>query len=161
LSQFSELARLNERALLRVFLISPWITASDPEFPPLARLLTSVRNAGARISVLTRRPDKASHLAAIQLIASLAHSEVLYLDTLHAKLYLLECNQLRVAMLGSPNFTVEGDTVHRELAVEVRSVHDSDAASAFIQDLFLFARELMADNRAHFRKRYGEETATA
>ncbi len=160
LSRFADLAHLSERDLLRVFVVSPWVVSDeDSDYGPLVRLLSSVRSAGARLSVLTRTPDKASHLHAVEMCVKMPQSEVLYLDSLHAKLYLLESNGLRAAMIGSPNFTPQGDRMHRELAVEVRSIKDSDAGAMLVQDLFLFARELMSDSTARFRKRFGDRIA--
>jgi len=98
----------------------------------------------------------ASHARAVTLCEEVQRSEVLYLDSLHAKLYLLESNGLRAAVIGSPNFTPHGDRVHRELAVEVRSIRDSDASAMLVEDLFLFARELMTDPAAKFKKRFAD-----
>jgi len=154
LSRFAELAHHCERDLIRVFLVSPWVVSgADKDFVPLVRILESVRVAGARLSVLTRTPTIASHARAVALCEETIHSETLYLDSLHAKLYLLESNLLRAAMIGSPNFTPSGDRVHRELAVEIRSIKESDAGAMLIEDLFLFARELMSDPAATFHKR--------
>jgi phosphatidylserine/phosphatidylglycerophosphate/cardiolipin synthase-like enzyme len=154
LTRFADLAHHCERGLLRIYLVSPWIVAGDSrEFTALNRVLQSVRVAGARLSVLTRSPDLASHQRAVNLCSALPLSEVLYLDSLHAKLYLLESNGLRAAMIGSPNFTIHGDQVHRELAVEVRSIRDSDPAAQLVEDLFLFAREIMSDRATKVHKR--------
>lgn len=156
LTRFADLARLNERRLRRVFIISPWIGASgDSEFVPLVRTIVSAQQAKAKISVLTRRPDKSSHQSAVAAVSRLDQSEVLYLDSLHAKLYLLECNGLRVAIFGSPNFTTHGDQEWRELAVDVRSTGEADPAARFISDLFAFGRDLMSDRAAYFHKRLG------
>lgn len=142
--------------MLRVFLVSPWIVAAEgSEFTALGRLLESIRVAGARLSVLTRTPEQANHSRAVALCAQSPHSEILFLDSLHAKLYLLDSNGLRAAMIGSPNFTPSGDLRHRELAVEIRSVRDSDPAGMLVEDLFLFAREVMTDRNAVFHKRFG------
>ena len=46
---------------------------------------------------------------------------IVYLPSLHAKLYLVKDSGQRVAMFGSPNMTVTGDRQNVELAVEVRS----------------------------------------
>lgn len=155
LSRFAELAHLSESRLLRIFLVSPWIISNDArDFAPLVQLLQSVTAAGARLSVLTRTPDKTAHSRAVKLCEETPMTEVLYLDSLHAKLYLLESNDLKAAMIGSPNFTPHGDRVHRELAVEIRSVNEADAGAMLVQDLFHFARELMADRSAVFHKRF-------
>ena len=160
LSRFADLVHHSERNLLRVFVVAPWVVSGESrDFPPLVRLLSSIRNAGARLTVLTRTPLTAAHSRAIDLCAKTPHSEILYLDSLHAKLYLLESNGLRAATIGSPNFTPHGDRVHRELAVEVRSIKDSDAGAMLVEDLFLFARELMSDPAARFHKRFADRVS--
>lgn len=154
LTRFADAAKAHERSLLRAFIISPWIVVREKrDFPPFARLITSVRESGARLTVLTRTPDRASHVEAVSLISQLPRAEILYLDALHAKLYLLECNGFRIAMVGSPNFTPEGDQEHRELAVEIRSGKESNPASTLVRDLFSFAVELMSDEAARIHKR--------
>jgi len=157
LSRFADLVHICEPRLLRVFLVSPWVVSTESEdFPPLVRLLLSVRKSRARLTVLTRTPGTTAHSNAVTLCERTPRSETLYLDSLHAKLYLLEANGLRAAMIGSPNFTPHGDRVQRELAVEVRSITDSDDAAALVEDLFLFARELMTDPSARFHKRFAD-----
>ncbi len=154
LTRFADAARAHEESLLRAFVVSPWIVGREKrDFPPFARLLATIRASGARLTVLTRSPDKASHLEAVNLISQIPRAEIVYLDSLHAKLYLLECNGFRIAMLGSPNFTPEGDKEHRELAVEIRSGKESDAAGILVRDLFAFAVELMSDESARILKR--------
>jgi hypothetical protein len=154
LTCFADAARANEGSLVRAFLVSPWIVARDGrEFPAFARLIATLRASEARVTVLTRAPDKAGHLEAIRLLSTLAQVEILFLDNLHAKLYLLECNMLRIAMLGSPNFTLEGDREWRELAVEIRSTRESDAAALLVRDLFGYALDLISDEGARVHKR--------
>lgn len=156
LSHFANLVRLNERQLLRVFIISPWIVSPENnEFRPLAQVALSVRTAKARLSVLSRSPTSTSHSAALSLLQNTPNSELLYLESLHAKLYLVECRTLKAAVFGSPNFTPQGDREYRELAADIRAVRSTDPSSEFVDDLFLFARELMADRSARFQQRLG------
>jgi phosphatidylserine/phosphatidylglycerophosphate/cardiolipin synthase-like enzyme len=154
LSYFADLAKAFERSLIRMYLVSPWIVLHESrEFPALARALSAVRQSGARLTTVTRTPVEASHARAVDLIAAIPEAEIVFLDSLHAKLYLLDCNGARIAMVGSPNFTPQGDHQHRELAVLVRSSRDSDAASLLARDLFDFALELMSDPSAKIHKR--------
>lgn len=156
LTRFGQLVRLTEPNLLRVVIVSPWIVTAEPHLPPLIQIVAAAQSSKARLTVLTRKPDKVRHQDAIDYIATVEGAEILFHNSLHAKLYLLEANGLRVAMMGSPNFTPEGDALHRELAIQVRSTREGDAADALVKDLFLFAREIMADGNAHFYKRVGD-----
>jgi hypothetical protein len=157
LSKFAETARLNQSGLLRAFLISPWIVVNgDEEFTPLIKLILAAKESGARLTVITRPPTLAGHDKAIKLIARLVKAEILFMRNLHAKLYLLECNGLRAGMFGSPNFTPYGDKRNVELAADVRSVRSTDLAAQFLDDLFVFARELMSDPDVRIVKKLGE-----
>jgi phosphatidylserine/phosphatidylglycerophosphate/cardiolipin synthase-like enzyme len=159
LTRFAELAHHCGRQLRRIYVVSPWIiSARNEDFIPLVQILQAVRESGARLSVLTRSPEGANHERAIRLCDEVPQSETLYLDSLHAKLYLLEANGLRAAMIGSPNFTPHGDSVHRELAVEIRSIKDADPGSMLIDDLFAFAREVMSERAAKVHKRLAVPT---
>lgn len=72
------------------------------------------------------------------------------LDNLHSKLFLFESRWLRVAMVGSPNFTPNADESNRELAIEVRSTRETDSSAALINELSAYARDLMCDDLASF-----------
>lgn len=154
LTAFAEVVRLCTPDLLRIFLISPWIVSkAASDFVPLSSIIAAAQSSGAKLSVLTRTPAYESHHQAVERCRQLPNCEVLFLDSLHAKLYLLQSRYLRVAMMGSPNFTPSGDRVHRELALELRSVKDSDASAALIDDLFLYGRDLMSDRDARVSQR--------
>jgi hypothetical protein len=156
MSRLAHTVRTYERTLRRIILISPWMgSPARNAFPPLAQVIVCAQSAKALLTVLTRRPDKVNHAAAVAALATITTSEVLFLNSLHAKLYLVECEGLRVALFGSPNLTPEGDSLYRELAVDVRSTRESDASGEFVADLFAFARDLMTDPSATFYKRRG------
>jgi len=157
LTRFADLTRLNKARLLRAYIVSPWIVAPEvDEFVPLVTTILSIRESRARLTVVTRPPDQAGHQRALNLLAKLPQVEILFLKSLHAKLYLLECNGLRAGLFGSPNFTPQGDTENLELAADIRSVRSSDIAAEFLENLFGFVRELMADSDSRFFKRVGE-----
>ena len=154
LTRFTNAARAYERSLIRAFLISPWIVARSPgEFPAFGRLISTLQASKARVTVLTRTPDNAGHHAAVELLSRLSQVEIFFLDSLHAKIYLLECNTFRLAMVGSPNFTLQGDSEWRELAVEVRSGRQADVAAQLVRDLFGYAVDLISDDAARVHKR--------
>ena len=157
LTRFAELLRLNKARLLRAYIVSPWIIAPEvDEFIPLMSTILAVRESKARLTIVTRPPDHAGHQRALQLLAKLPQAEILLLNSLHAKLYLMECNGLRAGLFGSPNFTPQGDTDNLELAADIRSVRSSDIAGEFLENLFGFVRELMADPNSRFMKRVGQ-----
>jgi phosphatidylserine/phosphatidylglycerophosphate/cardiolipin synthase-like enzyme len=79
--------------------------------------------------------------------------EVMFSAQLHAKLYILECDGFRYAMLGSANLTRRADNKNRELAVEFRTTctNRSDPVAAMIDELLVFAYELMSDEAAQLQ----------
>jgi phosphatidylserine/phosphatidylglycerophosphate/cardiolipin synthase-like enzyme len=56
------------------------------------------------------------------MLAAHPYSTQYHCRTLHSKLYLLECDSLVYALLGSPNLTDAAARKNRELAVEFRDL---------------------------------------
>lgn len=105
------------------------------------------------IRLLTRPPRDSWHAEAIQLLRENTDSEIMFSAQLHAKLYILECDGFRYAMLGSPNLTRRADRKNRELAVELRTTCTSpcDEVAGMINELLVFAYELMSDEEAQLQ----------
>lgn len=149
LSRFAHLVQSVRGGLFHVTIVSPWIVKDpDRDFPPLANVLIAVHQSGARARVLTRPPSMEGHEEALRLCSETRGVEVLTLPALHAKLFLFESRYLRVALVGSPNFTPSGNELNRELAIEVRSTQESDIAADLIRDLRLYSQDLMCDDDA-------------
>jgi hypothetical protein len=141
LTHFAELVSVYSRSLRRAWIISPWITATD-NFYALNLVVGTLEQSRASLTVVTRAAEKVNHQAALRTVMSLAQAEVYVLPHLHAKLYMLECEGFRAALLGSANFTEEGDQQLVEIVADVRSSRESDPAARFIADLFGFAVDL-------------------
>lgn len=153
LSTLSDVAFANKYRLRRMWLISPWITATDHKADPLYRLIEAYRVRHCVIRLLTRPPRDAWHIEAVQLLRTNTSCEIMFSAQLHAKLYILECDGFRYAMFGSPNLTRRADSKNRELAIELRTTFSSptDAASAMMNELLVFAHELMSEDEAQLQ----------
>lgn len=147
LSRLGDVAFANRHRLRRMWLISPWITAGDSKCDPLALLIEACSYRRCAVHLLTRPPRELWHSKAIQVLRSNTNPVVLFDPQLHAKLYILECDGFRYAMLGSPNLTRRANTENRELAVEFRttSTSGSDDVALMIDELLSFARALMCE----------------
>jgi phosphatidylserine/phosphatidylglycerophosphate/cardiolipin synthase-like enzyme len=153
LSTLSDVAFANKYRLRRMWLISPWITATDHKEDPLHRLIEAYQVRRCVIRLLTRPPRDSWHIEAVQLLRDNANCEIMFSPQLHAKLYILECDGFRYAMLGSPNLTRRADSKNRELAIELRTTlsSPSDEVSAMMNELLVFAYELMSDEEAQLQ----------
>ena len=141
LTHFADMASVYHRSLRHVWVVSPWITTSE-SFYALNVLMNVIERSHALLTVVTRRPEKPNHQAAFNAIMSLPQAEIFLIRHLHAKLYLLECDGLRGALIGSANFTLEGDSELVEVVADVRTSRESDDAAQFTKDLLEFARDL-------------------
>jgi len=141
LTHFANMVSVHSRSLRHAWIVSPWITTTE-SFYALNVTIGVIQTSRAQLSVVTRPPDKPNHRAAVVALEALAQTEIFYLDQLHAKLYLMECDGLRAALIGSANFTEEGDTELVEVVADVRSSRETDDAARFTRELFDFAREL-------------------
>lgn len=145
---FAEVAFANRRRLRRVWLISPWLSPSPGKYDFLSLIVEAAKTAGSQLTLLTRPPGDAWHKNAINILSAVPRPLVFYHPDLHAKLYLLECDGFRYAMLGSPNLTKRGQSENRELAVEFRSTafQAADKVSSMISELKSYAIWLLSDD---------------
>jgi hypothetical protein len=146
LSRFSDVAWANRQRIRRAWLISPWIGTSDRRGDPLSYVAESLKPC-AHFWVLTRSPAKDWHEYAVRVLRANAKPSVLYNDDLHAKLYILDCDGFRYALLGSPNLTPRANKVNRELAVEFKTTVASteDRIADVIEELISYANFLLED----------------
>ncbi len=144
----------NRGRIKRIWLIAPWIGGSDPGRDPLYILVDALRNASCTVILITRPPKEVWHEKAVVLLEKYLPTTVYFCASLHTKLYLLECDGFRAAVLGSPNLTPRADRVNREIAVEFRSTRasDDDEVSAIINELAEYASALRGEDDVLLRK---------
>jgi phosphatidylserine/phosphatidylglycerophosphate/cardiolipin synthase-like enzyme len=147
LSAFARLAHANRGRIYRVWLVSPWISTEDSGKDPLLLLLDALRGTTCDLILFTRPPDSNWHREAVDLLRANARTIVYYCRTLHTKLYILECDGFRAAVLGSPNLTGRADRHNLEIAVEFRSTieSESDDIASVITELTQYASVLRGD----------------
>jgi len=150
LSCFSQVAFANRHRLRRIWLITPWVTEIQGRDDFLSMIVEASAASKAEMLVLTRPPRDSWHLKALQVLKTALKPVVLYNPSLHAKLYILECNGFRYALMGSANLTRRADRDNVELAIEFRSSYESrvDKISSMIQELIIYAGSLFADENA-------------
>lgn len=153
LSAFAECVLASRRRLRRIILISPWVLATEKgDFAAMARIFSVVQDERTRLTVLSRHPDRPSFVRAVAMLDTMRSAAVMFLPGLHAKLYLLETEGLSIGLVGSPNFTLDGDTSNVEVAVEFRTTSPLAERSHIVSQLFGFAQELLSDRRATVHK---------
>lgn len=134
----------------RVWIISPWITTKERDSHDALQLfITALRhNPRCRLTVLTREPKEAGHLQSLQLLRHTLKPIIYYCSSLHTKLYIVESQRFRLAIVGSANLTVAGNRLNLELALELRTTSESrdDDVAAAISDLGEYARKLLLED---------------
>jgi len=150
LSTLSDVAFANKYRLRRMWLISPWITLTEDKADPLYRLIEAHHARHGIMRLLTRPPKERWHIEAVRLLRDKANCEIMFSSQLHAKLYILECDGFRYAMVGSPNLTRRADVKNRELAIELRTTYsaETDEVSAMMNELLVYAYDLMSEEEA-------------
>src|SRR5262249_16584893 len=149
LSLFSDVAWSNRWRIRRAWLISPWIGTSESKRDPLAHLVEALRKC-QHFWLVTRPPKESWHPSALRILRANSRPSVLLNPELHAKLYILECDGFKYALLGSPNLTPRANAVNRELAIQFKSSVSSreDKIAAVIEDLIDYARFLLQDPKS-------------
>jgi len=147
LGSFSELVHHNQRRAYRLWLITPWLNLDDTRRDAVQLIHDALRGSRCSLTVITRPPADIRHQEAIDLLRTL-NTTVYLCANLHTKLYILECDGFRAAVLGSPNLTARGNRFNREIAIEFRTVLGgaNDDVSAIISDLTEYASALRGED---------------
>ena len=138
-----------ERAY-RLWLISPWIGGKeDRKSDPVQMMLDALRhNQRCRVTIVTREPRDSWHVAALLALRAGLQPLIYYCNVLHTKLYIVEAQGFRSAVIGSPNLTMAGNRINVELALELRTTTESkdDDIAVAISELTDYARKLLLED---------------
>lgn len=140
------------RDVKQLVIVSPWITPWT-EAPSFSCLLELVRVRKTRILVVTREPINEAHLKAVRLLATLKTAEILFNDSVHAKIVAcLAPSPWAFGALGSANLTANSlSQVEVGLMVSSR-----DGGEALIRELASMGTDYL---RTHIASRlYREES---
>jgi phosphatidylserine/phosphatidylglycerophosphate/cardiolipin synthase-like enzyme len=146
LSQFAEGVYANRQRIYRLWVVSPWVEFERARTDPVNLIIEALRGKNCEFFLFTRRPDHGWHKRAIELLQRNTRVLTYQYADLHTKLYILECNGFRSAILGSPNLTRRAERVNEELAIEVRTTVQSpdDPVSKLITEMTDYASGLRA-----------------
>ena len=111
----------NRDRAYRLWIVAPWVSADEEGLDPLYLLVNSLRSKACSVILITRKPIEDWHRRGEALLENELNAAIYYCASLHTKLYILECNGFRGAILGSPNLTGKADVYNREIAVEFRT----------------------------------------
>jgi len=144
LGAFARVVHANQSRAFRVWLIAPWLQSEQHGHDPLLLLVDALRGRGCTVVLFTRPPEQTWHHEAVELIRANTQSIVYTSRNLHTKLYILECDGFRVAILGSPNLTSRAERDNLELAVEFRTTMATatDDIAALVTELTDYASSL-------------------
>jgi phosphatidylserine/phosphatidylglycerophosphate/cardiolipin synthase-like enzyme len=147
LGRFAEVVYANKYRARDLWLVTPWLSRDDSREDPIAYLVEGLVRTHARVCLVTRPPTAAWHSSAIRILQQNLKTMVLLNPFLHAKVYLLECDGFRYALMGSANLTNRANIKNREVALEFRttSQDSSDPIAQVIDSLDEYVRELRLD----------------
>lgn len=145
---FADTVYRNRDRAFRIWLITPWLALGEGRLDPIAMLVEALHGNRARINIITRCPTEAWHSEAIRILSANVPVTLFYCRNLHAKLYILECNGFRYALLGSPNFTGKAMSQNREIGVEIRTTMENATSSAAVlmSELTQYAQTLIRED---------------
>ena len=104
----------------RIYLVSPWLSLFDAGASmTFMQMLKRITDDGTTVYVVTRPPEKAWHLEAVELLAGTTRANIVQVPDLHVKLYAARTTTGSFAVFGSANFTQAAFDANRELAVRV------------------------------------------
>jgi PLD-like domain len=149
LANFANAVFVHRDIIYRLWIVAPWVGYEQARTDPILQLIDALRGKKKSVTIITRPPAEIWHADAIRLFEANIKPVVYYCANLHTKLYIMECDGLRSAILGSPNLTPRANTLNREIAVEFRTTTDSpkDDIAILINDLTQYASELRGISR--------------
>ena len=143
----------NQRRAYRVWIVSPWVGGDDVRRDPLYLMIEAVRRTSCDLILITRPPKDTWHQDAVNLLEKYAGAAVYYCPSLHTKLYLLECDGFRGAILGSPNLTPRAERMNREIAIEFRTTASADdEVATVINELAEYASSLRGEEDVYLKQ---------
>lgn len=144
LSSFCNMVYAYQDRVYRLWIIAPWIGADEEGLDPLYLLINALRRKRCSVVVITRPPKEPWHVRGETLLENELNAIVYHCPSLHTKLYIMECNGFRGAILGSPNLTGRANIVNREIAVEFRTTTTSSdhEIAILINELIDYASSL-------------------
>src|SRR5689334_21479150 len=141
---FADEVYTNRSRARELWLVAPWLSLDEAGEDPIGIIVEGLSKTRCHTYIVTRPPKENWHALAIDVLRKNLSTTVLHCTTLHAKVYLLECDGFRYALLGSPNLTGPGNRKNREVAVEFRttsSLREDDVGRA-IEGLSVFVKQL-------------------
>lgn len=118
-----------------IVIVSPWITAGKDAGFPFSVLRKTIHSRRLPAYVITRRPQDAAHLAAINVLMECPTVEIVCNDNVHAKIYAASGPSPHgFAILGSANLTAGSMDLY-EIGLLVTGV---GPGSAIVEDLANF-----------------------
>ena len=153
ISHFAKMVCAYQRSLFRLWIVAPWIGSFDKKHDPLKRIIHILSSTRADLTIITRPPKHTWHINAVTRLIGLKNANVFTCQDLHTKLYLMECDGFRMAILGSPNLTPKANWENKELAIEIRTTKQSyhDSEFVLIKNLINYASSLRKDPNVNLK----------
>lgn len=147
MTSFAEMVHHNQRRAYRLWLITPWLSYDDSRGDALRTIYDALSDKQCSLILVTRPPKDVRHQQAVDLLRRLK-TTTYYCPSLHTKLYILECDGFRGAILGSPNLTTRANRLNHEIAVEFKTVADSpaDDVAVIVSQLTDYASSLRGED---------------
>lgn len=127
---------------------APWLTPWVGPRSSLDGLMKFLGRRGVRTTILTRPPEMASHISAIDRLRGLDCVQIVYVPGLHAKFFICDVAPIPFALVASANTTAKSYS-NWEVGVFVRG---SGEAESFIRELQGLAVDLVAAGKLNKRR---------
>jgi hypothetical protein len=146
LTEFVDLLLANRQRVYRLWIVSPWLSLGKSQADPLAVLAYTLQEQRFAATIITRPPKEEYHHKCISMLRETKRASIFAIENLHSKLYLMECNGFRAAVIGSVNFTSRGNEHNHEIAIEIKTTEERGRSdeSSLLSSLIAYATELKA-----------------
>lgn len=105
--------RRSKKEAHKIIIASPWISYSDTKGGPLLNIVSTIGAYKIPTYVFTRQPENTTHALAMDILMSCPYVEIVYNNSLHAKLYIcMAPYPYGFAIIGSANLTSGSENLY-------------------------------------------------
>ncbi|MHA1400214.1 MAG: phospholipase D-like domain-containing protein [Candidatus Heimdallarchaeaceae archaeon] len=116
--------------IFEIWIVSPWVSiiekwkdVYDTFDSTFESFLKKIKKQKINVTIVTRPPSSATEKKFIQRFEEIETARIIFLQSLHAKIYICENKTMNFAMIGSPNFTM-GSFTNLEIGLLINAIKE-------------------------------------
>jgi len=139
-----------------IWIVSPWVSVIerwqdtfDKFYSTFDSFIKRIDRKKINVTIVTRSPTSDTENSFIQKFEEIETARILFLQTLHAKIYICENKKMDFAIIGSPNFTTKSIS-NIEVGLFINAIQDG---KKIIEDLIETCNDIISLKKCVYHKK--------